>query len=102
MIAEIIDGRMNNPEDVLIKLASTLFGKLLHGYLNLPRKYLGTCPNEYPFNMGDARVDVCYVIELDNEYQYINIEDESSRVNKNTLLKIIKYSTNIECSKRTK
>ena len=34
MIAEIIDGRMNNPEDVLIKLASTLFGKLLHGYLN--------------------------------------------------------------------
>ena len=101
MFVETGARRMNNPEDRLIKLASTLFGKVLHGYLKLPGKYLGGCPNEYPFNEEDARTDVCYVVILRNVPQYINIEDESSRVNKNTLSKIIKYSTNIECIKRT-
>lgn len=101
MFAEIIDGRMKNPEDTLIKLAATLLGNVLHRYLNLPGKYMGGCPNEYPFNKEESRADVCYVIELNDKYQYVNIEDESSRVNKSTLLKIIKYSTNIECSKRT-
>ena len=91
--------RMNNPEDTLIKQAATLFGKLLHGYLNLPGKYLGGCPNEYPFN-EKARTDVCYVVIIKDIPQYINLEDESSRVNAKTLLKIIKYSTNIECIKR--
>ena len=101
MFVETGARRMNNPEDRLIKLASTLFGKVLHGYLKLPGKYRGGCPNEYPFNEEDARTDVCYVVILRNVPQYINIEDESSRVNKNTLSKIIKYSTNIECIKRT-
>lgn len=99
-MVEITNGRMDKPEDILIKLAATLFGNLLHGYLNLPGKYLGGCPNEYPFNEKEASTDVCYVIKLNNKFQYINIEDESSRVNRKTLLKIIKYSTNIECIKR--
>ena len=81
---EITNGRMDKPEDMLIKLAATLFGKLLHGYLNLPGEYLGGCPNEYPFNEREASTDVCYVIKLNNKFQYINIEDESSRVNKKT------------------
>ena len=48
MFVETGARRMNNPEDRLIKLASTLFGKVLHGYLKLPGNIWEDVPMNTP------------------------------------------------------
>ena len=92
-------GRMNNPEDQLIKRMIVYFGERIHNYLKIPGKFKHNCSNEYPGPDGEKRIDVCYIICLNDKRQLVDLEDESSRVNDETLKKIIHYSRNIECGR---
>ena len=91
--------RMNNPEDQLIKRMIVYFGERIHNYLKIPGKFKHNCSNEYPGPDGEKRIDVCYIICLNDKRQLVDLEDESSRVNDETLKKIIHYSRNIECGR---
>ena len=91
--------RMNNPEDQLIKRMIVYFGERIHNYLKIPGKFEHNCSNEYPGPDGEKRIDVCYIICLNDKRQLVDLEDESSRVNDETLKKIIHYSRNIECGR---
>ena len=91
--------RMNNPEDQLIKRMIVYFGERIHNYLKIPGKFKHNCSNEYPGPDGEKRIDVCYIICLNEKHQLVDLEDESSRVNDETLKKIIHYSRNIECGR---
>ena len=99
MFIEIEDNRIKDPEDRLIKMMIVYFGERLHKYLKIPGEFKNNCSNEYPGPDGEKRIDVCYIICLNEKDQLVDLEDESSRVNKETLKKIIHYSRNIECGK---
>ena len=75
------------------------FGERIHNYLKIPGKFKHNCSNEYPGPDGEKRIDVCYIICLNDKRQLVDLEDESSRVNDETLKKIIHYSRNIECGR---
>ena len=89
--------RMKNPEDTFMKRQFMYIGKPAHKFYQLPGKFLGCDNVEYPdVGGGIPRADVVYKVEMeDKSVQIINIEDETSRVNEDTLRKSHKYKTNI-------
>lgn len=89
--------RMNNPEDTFMKRQFTYLGDIAHEFYNLPGKYIGSECNEYPnVDGGIPRADIVYEVRMkDGSIFMINIEDETSYVNVNTLKKSYNYKTNI-------
>lgn len=89
--------RMNNPEDTFMKRQFTYLGEIAHEFFNLPGEYIGSECNEYPnVDGGIPRVDIVYSVKMENGDKFmINIEDETSNVNENTLKKSYNYKNNI-------
>ena len=89
--------RISFPEDVFIKRQFTYLGDIAHELNQFPGKYIGSENNEYPDANGSVkRADIVYSVEMnDGTINIINIEDETSYVNKKTLIKSYKYKTNI-------
>ena len=89
--------RMPFPEDVFIKRQFTYLGDIAHELNAFPGKYLGSENNEYPDANGSIkRADIVYSVKMnDGSTNIINIEDETSHVNKKTLEKSYGYKTNI-------
>ncbi|MBR0058155.1 MAG: hypothetical protein IJP99_02325 [Methanobrevibacter sp.] len=89
--------RMNNPEDTFMKRQFTYLGDIAHEFYNLPGKYIGSECNEYPnVDGGIPRADIVYEVRMkDGSIFMINIEDETSYVNVNTLKKSYNYKINI-------
>ena len=88
--------RMNNPEDTFMKRQFTYLGEIAHEFYNLPGEYIGSECNEYPnVDGGIPRADIVYSIEIEGKRYIINIEDETSNVNENTLKKSHNYKSNI-------
>ncbi len=89
--------RMAFPEDVFIKRQFTYLGDIAHKLNAFPGKYIGSENNEYPSADGSVkRADIVYSVEMnDGTINIINIEDETSSVNKKTLEKSYKYKINI-------
>ena len=89
--------RMAFPEDVFIKRQFTYLGDIAHKLNAFPSKYIGSENNEYPSADGSVkRADIVYSVEMnDGTINIINIEDETSSVNKKTLEKSYKYKINI-------
>ena len=88
--------RMNNPEDTFMKRQFTYLGEIAHEFYNLPGEYIGSECNEYPnVDGGIPRADIVYSIEIEGKRYIINIEDETSNVNENTLKKSYNYKINI-------
>ena len=87
--------RMAFPEDVFIKRQFTYLGDVAHKLNNFPGKYLGSENNEYPDVNGSVkRADIVYKVEMnDGTFNIINIEDETSHVNRKTLKKSYDYKT---------
>ena len=85
------------PEDVFIKRQFTYLGDIAHELNAFPGKYLGSENNEYPDANGSIkRADIVYSVKMnDGSTNIINIEDETSHVNKKTLEKSYGYKTNI-------
>ena len=89
--------RMDKPEDNLLKRQSAYAGDVIHQYLGFPGKYLGPCVNEYPNAGGGVpRTDSTYFVDLNGVKCVMNVEDESTRVDNDTLVKIDNYRVNIE------
>lgn len=91
--------RMDNPEDTLLKRQIVYAGDILHQFHEFPGEYCGPLANEYPNPQGGIpRVDGAYVVKI-NETEYVmNIEDESIRVDENSLIKLDRYRRNLEYS----
>lgn len=88
---------MDNPEDNLLKRQSAYARDVIHKYHNFPGDYDGPCLNEYPNARGGIpRTDSTYFVDLDGKRCVINVEDESTRVDDNTLKKVDNYRVNIE------
>ena len=88
---------MDNPEDNLLKRQSAYAGDVIHEYHQFPGKYDGPCVNEYPNARGGIpRTDSTYFVDLDGKRCVMNVEDESTRVDDNTLKKVDNYRVNIE------
>ena len=89
--------RMHNPLDTLTKRQSAYIGEVLHEYHNFPGVYDGPCPNEYPDAVGSIpRIDSGYFVLIDDKRYIMNIEDESKKITKETLLKSDKYKGILE------
>ncbi|WP_407380381.1 hypothetical protein [Methanobrevibacter sp.] len=88
---------MNNPEDTFMKRQFTYLGDIAHEFYNLPGEYIGSECNEYPnVDGGIPRADIVYEVRMeDGSICIINIEDETSYVNADTLKKSYNYKTNI-------
>ena len=89
--------RMAFPEDVFIKRQFTYLGDIAHKLNAFPGKYIRSENNEYPSADGSVkRADIVYSVEMNaGTINIINIEDETSSVNKKTLEKSYKYKINI-------
>ena len=88
--------RMNNPEDTFMKRQFTYLCEIAHEFYNLPGEYIGSECNEYPnVDGGIPRADIVYSVDIKGKRCIINIEDETSNVNKNTLEKSYNYKNNI-------
>ena len=85
--------RMAFPEDVFIKRQFTYLGDVAHELNDFPGQYIGSENNEYPDANGSVkRADIVYNVKMnDGTINIINIEDETSHVNKNTLKKSHEY-----------
>lgn len=89
--------RMTNPEDALIKRQAAYAGDVKHKYYNFPGEYICPYINEIPKADGTRlRVDSAYFILLDGEEMIMNHEDESFRVDENTLKKLYDYAVIME------
>ena len=89
--------RMDKPEDNLLKRQSAYTGDVIHEYMEFPGVYIGPCANEYPNAGGGVpRTDSTYFVDLNGVTYLMNVEDESTRVDNNTLVKIDNYRVNIE------
>lgn len=85
--------RIDKPDDKFRKISHSQLGKTVHKYFGLPGKFIGTLLNEIPDGENkEKRTDGGYKVELDGDEMIILIEDESSGVNKEELLKIFGYS----------
>lgn len=88
---------IDKPDDVLRKIAHAYLGKTVHEYFGLPGKYKHNIENEFPDKDGqEKRTDGAYIVEDDGKDLIINIEDESSIVNKKTLVKSYGYCVNMQ------
>ncbi len=89
--------KMNNPEDTFMKRQFTYLGDIAHEFYNLPGEYISSECNEYPnVDGGIPRADIVYKVRMkDGSICMINIEDETSHVNYDTLKKSYNYKTNI-------
>ena len=89
--------RINNPEDTFMKRQFTYLGDIAHEFYNLPGEYIGSECNEYPnVDGGIPRADIVYEVKMkDGSISMINIEDETSYVNEDTLKKSYNYKSNI-------
>ena len=85
------------PEDVFIKRQFTYLGDIAHELNDFPGEYLESENNEYPDSNGSIkRADIVYSVKMnDGSINIINIEDETSYVNKKTLKKAYGYKTSI-------
>ena len=93
---EKIKVRMNNPEDTFMKRQFTYLGEIAHELYNLPGEYVGSECNEYPnVDGGIPRADIVYGVKIKDKTFMINIEDETSYVNEETLQKSFNYQNNI-------
>ena len=89
--------RMDKSEDALRKMSHAYLGQTAHEYFGLPGKYKHNIENEFPDKDGKAkRTDGSYIVEDDGRDMIVNIEDESSIVNENTLAKSYRYSVNMQ------
>ena len=80
------------PEDVFIKRQFTYLGDIAHELNNFPGKYLISENNEYPDSNGSInRADIVYSVKMnDGSINIINIEDETSYVNKKNIKKSLR------------
>ena len=83
--------------DIFIKRNFAYLGKISHEFYQLPGEFINCEPNEYPDVNGTKSIaDVVIRVKMeDGTIQIIDLEDESSKVNDNTLRKIHRYKINI-------
>ena len=88
--------RMKNPEDRLRKRSHAILGETVHQYFNLPGQYIGAIENEIPDGDNkEKKTDGSYLVQIGEIKIIINIEDESSRINKESLSKSFEYAINM-------
>ena len=88
---------MSHPDDTLVKRQTAYTGEVAHQYHNFPGNYDGLALNEYPESGGSVpRVDGAYYVIYDGQRMIFNREDESTRVDKSTLLKVDNYKILLE------
>lgn len=89
--------RMDKPDDNLLKRQSAYASDVIHEYHDFPGTYDGPCVNEYPnAQRGVPRTDSTYFVKIKGKRYVMNVEDESTRVDETTLIKIDNYRVNIE------
>ena len=96
MTDELKNYRIDKPMDYLHKRLFLYNGPLMHEFFKFPGKYVGPCPNSNLNGDGSiSEVDISYlVIDGENQKLIINVEDETSNVNEETLKKSNKYKIN--------
>ena len=88
--------RQDKPIDYLHQRLFVNNGKLMHNMFKFPGEYDHPCPNKSLNADGSlSEVDISYKVKLNNnEEMIINVEDETSIINKKTLKKVDRYKTN--------
>ncbi|WP_298521321.1 hypothetical protein [uncultured Methanobrevibacter sp.] len=80
--------------DATIKYSSLAFRKRQHQYLKLPGEYIRRYPTEVVLpNMETGRMDELYSVRVKEGEMLINLEEESEKINDETLKKFGKYKT---------
>ena len=85
--------RIYNPEDLLSKRQSLFAGRELLNFYRMPGVFMYSGVNELPTDLNQhARTDGTIYVNLDGEIYIYNIEDESVKVDENSLKKSYKYN----------
>jgi len=78
------------------KRSHAILGETVHQYFNLPGQYIGAIENEIPDGDNkEKKTDGSYLVQIGEIKIIINIEDESSRINKESLSKSFEYAINM-------
>lgn len=88
--------KIHNPDDLRFKRQILFAGYEIHNFYCMPGVFMYSTTNEIPTDLNQhARSDGILYVNLDGEKYICSVEDDSMKVDENSLKKSYKYNKKI-------
>ena len=85
--------RIDKPDDLRFKRQVLFAGCEIHGFYNMPGRFISPGVNELPTLLNQhSRTDATFIVNIDGEKNLFSVEDESIIVDENAINKSYKYN----------